>query len=312
MDGDGGCPQASATAARPLFDRLSDGWQARAQVRIHVLGAGTPFEPDRPDFVESLLPFARHPRYRAASPELRAATLSCGWLLFNQKQVELERCIVIPACLELLRGRLPGGSDLKAQKVLSEALTDESYHILLTEHASEVTRRQRGLGAIELPTCRVVREFEAEQARHADAGRRNLLLLAAAIVTEVFICGFLRSLSEADAIQPLHVRVTRTHLADELTHACVFRSIMTSGYHEMTLAERDAFALALALAMRWLAAPEIDTWAAVLRQLGFAYVDDIVGETPWRSPTPDYAPLLRICNELGLSSIRERLARVVL
>lgn len=56
------------------FAKFTQSWAERAAVK----GVEQAFDPDRPDFLEHLLPFYDHPVYQSAPDELKQRVLSCG------------------------------------------------------------------------------------------------------------------------------------------------------------------------------------------------------------------------------------------
>jgi alpha-N-dichloroacetyl-p-aminophenylserinol N-oxygenase len=305
-------PQSeSAQAARgSVFERLSASWERRAQVRSFRWDTAPAWDPAKDDFLPQLLPFGEHPAFVGAPAADRARCLAAAWLAFNENQVGLELSIVIPTCVRLLQGHIPGAQDPALWATVSEALTDESYHIVLTQQGSETSRERRGLRALQIPRSAVIAAFERVQAEHTEEWQRDLILLASTVVTEIFIHAHLRMMSyPPDSLQPLHGLVTRTHFTDELAHAGLFRAVLKASYTAMDATQRAFFASVVHLPVRWFADTDLEQWAAILDQIEFPGRDEILAEArALRRELVDYSSLVKVCDEVGITGVRERLA----
>lgn len=294
------------------WQRLASRWPSRAQVFTYSLDVEGAPGCDPPEFMESLLLFAEHPAYLRENDAQRSLVLSHAWLAYNQKQVELEQSVVAPACLALLSGELPGASDLFARMVVSETLTDESFHVLMIEEASALTRKRRDLRPLALPACHPVAEMQRELARHAEPWERALVLFATAIVSEVFVCSYLRRLAESSDIQPSNAHVTRAHLVDELGHGHIFRALARSAYGAMTVVQRAFFVGVLPRAIAWFTAIDAAPWPAILEHVGLpnrrALLGDCAGHV---EPTVNFTTLFKLCDELDIEDVRARVDELV-
>jgi hypothetical protein len=303
----------TAPAAKPargsVFERLSATWERRAQVRSFRWDTAPDWDPDKDDFLAELLPFGDDPAFLAAPAADRARCLAAAWLAFNENQVGYELSIVIPTCVRLMQGYIPGARDPATWATISEALTDESYHIVLTQQGSEQTRERRGLRGLQIPRSAVVVEFERVIAAQAEEWQRDLVRLAATVVTEIFIHAHLRMMSyPPDSLQPLHGLVTRTHFTDELAHAGLFRAVLKAAYAEMTGEQRAFFASVVHLPVRWFADTDLSQWTAMFRQLAFPGGDDILARaSASRRELVDFSSLVAVCDEVGIEGVRERL-----
>ncbi len=303
-------PQRSAARATPAalrWRRFSGRWPRHAQARTRSLHDPAPFQREMPDFVESLLPFAKHPGYQDAGEASRTELLTCAWLIYNAKQIELERSVVMPACLDLLGGTLPGAETSEARLVVAEALTDEGFHILMLDHASEAARRRRGLSVKTIPACYAVERLSAELALPAEPWERRLLVFAAAVVSEVFICSYLRQIASSQTIQPMHAGITHAHLQDELGHGSIFRALVRDGYQVMSRREKACFIDALPKAVAWFDTQDVAPWHSVLDQLEFPARRELINDCFDAAPAMvDFTPLFKLCDELQIVGIRDR------
>src|SRR5262249_29403967 len=75
-------------STRDLLRRLAADWPRRAQVKRVELDAAMADE-DKDDFLADLLPFKDHPLYLKAPPAMKRKVLSCGWLAYNEKTVDI-------------------------------------------------------------------------------------------------------------------------------------------------------------------------------------------------------------------------------
>jgi hypothetical protein len=147
-----GAPLAPAESqARALLQRLANNWGRRARVKQPELEGETLFDDSKDDFIPDLLPFQDHPAFLAAPDSMQKQILSCGWLAYNEKTVDIEAKIVAPACHHIIAGDVPGLQDGVSKQIAGQTLVDEAYHELLVLKACQVTRERRGLGAVTLP-----------------------------------------------------------------------------------------------------------------------------------------------------------------
>src|SRR5262247_1143715 len=208
-------PQAESQA-RALRQRLANTWGRRARVKQPELEGETLFDASKDDFVPHLLPFQDHPAFLAAPDDMRTQILSCGWLAYNEKTLDIEAKVVAPACAHIIAGDVPGLQDGVSKQVASQTLVDEAYHELLVLKACQVTRDRRGLRAVTLPESRLIVKMRQARAQCSTAWQKVLVQLATAIVSEVFISDYLNLLSQETAIQPFNRLTVAAHRHDEL------------------------------------------------------------------------------------------------
>jgi hypothetical protein len=249
--------------------RLTDSWSSRANVRKVGPDLTLDYDPNKPDFLTELLPFHDHPNYRNAPEEFKKAVLSCGWIAYNEKTVAIESKIVSPACMHLIDGEVSGFPCQNYRSAVAQALTDESFHILLVVQATGVTRRRRRLLDLKLPTFDLVASMQRHQEKHPEKWKKILIQLATAVVSEVLVSEYLSRLSNAYDIQPLNRVTTEIHRRDESAHNGLFKSLGAVIYHGLTPREREFFVGALSQPSIWFGSPELDVWEAMLEQIGF-------------------------------------------
>jgi hypothetical protein len=251
------------------LEKLALSWPARAGVRKADLDPGVAYDDGKPDFLTELLPFHDHPLFVRAPEPYRQAALSCGWLAYNEKTVAIESKIVSPACMHLIEGDVAGFQRHRYAEAVSQALVDESYHILLVLQANGVTRQRRGLTELHIPSFELVTNMRRHQEQFPERWRKILIQLATAVVSEVLVSDYLRLLSNAHDIQPLNRITTEIHRRDEAAHNGLFKSLGAIIYHGLSRREKEFFVRALARPSVWFASPELDVWESLLCQIGF-------------------------------------------
>jgi hypothetical protein len=299
------CKDASAgdLHSEPTIKSLAKicaSWDKRAQVRALDLPDPLAFDPDQKDYMDELLSFHQHPAYADADEHDKRAILSCAWLLYNHKTIELETQVLTPACMAIYDLGEPRVLDPTAREVITQTLVDETYHILLTHRVSHIARKHRGLEHLRIPRSTVIARMLALQAEHPERWKKDLILIVTAIVTEVFICGHLKKMSSAEAIQPINVMATKAHLADELVHRSVFRDVAAILYAKLPQEQRQFFLAILPRPTQWFAESEMESWEAILEQLGFDQRRALVGDY-WNvhDTSADYSILHAFLREIG-------------
>ena len=181
--------------ARTLLQRLAHSWGHRACVKRPELDSEILFDASKDDFVPHLLPFKDHPAFLAAPEDMRHQILSCGWLAYNEKTMDIEAKIVAPACTHIMYSEVPGLQDGVSKQIAGQTLVDEAYHELLVLNACQATRARRGLVTMTVPESQLIVKMRAAQAQCSAGWQKLLVQLATAIVSEVFISDYLNELS---------------------------------------------------------------------------------------------------------------------
>jgi P-aminobenzoate N-oxygenase AurF len=296
-------PQAESQA-RALLQRLANSWGRRARVKQPELDSEMLFDASRDDFIPDLLPFRDHPAFLAAPDGMRQQILSCGWLAYNEKTVDIESKIVAPACNHIIYGDVPGLQDGVSKQIAGQTLVDEAYHELLVLNACQVTRDRRGLRAVTLPESQLIVKMRHAQAQCSVQWQKGLVQLATAIVSEVFISDYLKVLSTEMAIQPFNRLTVDAHRRDELAHGSIFKGLARCLYGSLNQHEREFFIEVLPKPVHWFANIELDVWEAMLQQIGFRATDTVIRDC--RSANEenlariDYSDLIALAEELGL------------
>jgi hypothetical protein len=287
-----------------LLQRLANTWGRRARVKQPELDGETLFDDSKDDFIPALLPFQDHPAFLAAPDDMRKQILSCGWLAYNEKTVDIEAKIVAPACHLIIAGDVPGLQDGVSKQIAGQTLVDEAYHELLVLKACQVTRERQGLGALPLPESQLIVKMRQAQAQCSAPWQKVLVQLATAIVSEVFISDYLRLLSQEMAIQPFNRLTVEAHRRDELAHGSIFKGLTKCLYGSLTQHEREFFIEALPQPVHWFANIELEVGQAMLQHIGFGATDTVIRDC--RSANEenlariDYADLIALAEELDL------------
>lgn len=295
--------------------QLAADWGRRAQVKREELNIPELLDDDKPDFLEDLLPFKDHPAFLAASDGMQRTILSCGWLAYNEKTVDIEARVITPACLHIVYGELPGLRDGVSRQLASETLVDEAYHTLLVSNASHVTRTQRDLSNLRIPTSALVVKMQVAQALCGESWQKTLIQLVTAIVSEIFISDYLALLSGETSIQPFNRLTVARHRRDELAHSNIFRNLARGLYAALSPQERTFFLDILPKPVRWFANLEWDVWYAMLRHIGFPHAETVIQECRRQNEENlqrlDYAGIIALAEELDMGSGQRCMDRFV-
>ena len=285
-----------------LLQRIGDGWIKRAKVRREAVDLE--FDPDRDDFLETLLPFYQHPSYQALDEAQKQKILSCGWLIYNEKTVAIETAIVTPSCNDALEGRIPGLEGETTRHVVCETLVDEAYHLLLVENANRMTRFHRDLGSIKIPTFNLVRYMNEERANHSEEWQKILIQLATSVVSEIFVRDYLNQLAECDTIQNMNRATVAAHRHDELAHSKIFTLLTETFYPALSADQQEFFAGMLPKPITWFADMELDIWQSVLDQLRIPNARTIIEDcrplNQRAHERVDYSGVVELSRDVGI------------
>lgn len=252
-----------------ILKKLLKGW-SRRESRREDWAPEMRFDLEREDFPVKLLPFADHPLFWAAPQEARTELLTCAWLAYNRKAVDLEERIVGPACMTISRGELPGVEEPNVRAAARACFVDEGAHILMLHAANHLARVHRQLEHIRLAPTTMVTQLDTALAAESDGAKRSLLRLAAAVIAENSITDYLATLLQPNAVlQPLHRALTEWHRKDELAHAGMFRSILTLVHQNLDQAQKLFLGKSLLWAREQFYAVDWHNWQSLLQQLKF-------------------------------------------
>lgn len=295
-------PAADASRSKRMLEVFAKTWPTRAQVKKEEL---TPFfEEGKEDFLEELLPFHHQHEYQRAPQPLKSKVLTCGWLMYNAKTVQIEKEIVSPACSYITEGRMPGLDDPVAQLAASETIVDEVYHLHLVEEANRLTRNWREFQKIDIPQFNLVSYMKAFQAKTDQVWHKEMIQFATSVVSEIFISDYLHLLSETPDIQSFNRQTIAAHRNDEMAHSPLFRSLAKLYFYSLTEAQQAAFADVLPRPVVWFADRELDVWLSMLKQIDFPGADAMIqrcrAEHEVDLPSLDYSGIVSLAEEIGI------------
>lgn len=302
--------QHDISHCRALLQKMANNWHQRAQVaqvKQKVEKLNRPewsFDESRDDFRVDLLPFKNHPHFQQAPIEVKKKILSCGWLAYNEKTVEIESKIISPACNYIIDREVPGVEDGISQQIASDTLVDEAYHVQLVVTACRVTREQRNLKELRLPSFALTTNMYKEQSYHSEPWQKMLIQLATAIVSEVFISDYLDLLADDKEIQPLNQIIVSTHQRDEKAHGSIFKLLTKCIYSQLNQKQKEFFIDVLPKPVRWFANTELNVWKSMLQQIGFSHaesvINDCIASNKVNLMSMDYTELISLAEEVGI------------
>lgn len=297
----------NVTQAINLLKKISKDWQYRAQVKQGEFDGEEFFDNSKDDFLIDLLPFKDHPLFTDANDEMKKRILTCGWLAYNEKTIDIEAEVITPACMHIIHGEFPGLQKIMST-IASQTLVDEAYHVLLVNTGSQLTRQRRGLFSLAFPESNLITKMRNFQQQHSEKWQRTLILLVTAIVSELFISDYLRLLSHERSIQPLNRMIVETHRRDELLHSSIFKNITKCIYTSLNMEKREFFMKVFPLPIRWFANLELDVWSSILQQIGFhnshILINDCRSINEENIEKIDYSGLIALAKELETSNTR--------
>lgn len=282
----------------PTTRRIGESWATRAQVKTSALENEAGFDTNNPDFLEELLPFHQQSEYRALPQEHKSKILTAGWYVYNLRTVCIENDVVSPACMQLLRGELPGRAftDWATARVIAETLVDESYHTLLAISVCRITARHRRF-FINVPEFELLTVLNRARAA-VDADHRALVAFGFATVSELFISDYLCVLDHAPGVQTLHRNWVAAHKKDEIAHNRVFAVLFEALYRTIGHREKEALLLGLRKGILGFNSSEWDVWANVMAQLNVPGGFDLIANARAKRGIPPTTSAFEVVEEL--------------
>ncbi|MEL6438498.1 MAG: diiron oxygenase [Cyanobacteria bacterium J06621_8] len=297
-------PETHISHSQAFLQKISQTWHRRAQVKTKEIEPKSTIDASLPDFRVDLLPFKDHPDFLAASPEMQNRILSCGWLAYNEKTIDIEAKVINPACNHIIYGEVPGADDETSQLIASETMVDEAYHILLVNKACHLTRRQRNLQSLKLPDFNLVINMQREQEQWSEYWQKVLVQLATATVSELFISDYLDLLAHDKTIQPFNRLVVDTHRRDEMAHGTIFNHLAKHIYSQLNREQQEFFMEILPKPVGWFANVELTVWQAMLEQISFEPAAKVIADCAAANEVNlmriDYTGITSLAEELGM------------
>lgn len=296
--------QKPLSHSRSLLQKMNKDWALRSQVKKEESNLESLLDPTLPDFRVDLLPFHKHSRFLTVAPSIQQKILSCGWLIYNLKTVDIELKVINPVCEDILYQKLPGVEDENIQEIVADTLIDESFHVKLVKRACSITKQQRGLEFQNLPAFNLISSMQREQDSYSENWQKTIIRLVTAIVSEVFISDYLNLLSDDRKIQPFNRMVVYTHRCDEQAHGCIFKNLTKCIYNQLNPQEKEFFIEKLPLPVRWFANMEFPLWNSLLEQIGFDHTQEMLNDCAADNEVNlmrlDYSGIITLAQELGI------------
>jgi hypothetical protein len=289
-----------------LIVRLNQAWTKRATVCAPDKAlVNEPFDPARPDYPESMVPFFHHPAFQALSEELKSSVVTWGWIGYNLRTVTAEEHVVNPA-LSVIANQYLGKDDWHFREAMQQTLIDEHYHTLMHLRAIERTRLDRALDQdLDLPPSVTYLRLVALREELTEQWQRDLAAITFAVVAEISVNAYLDLLADDYSIQPQNRRVAELHNRDEYAHSKVLAEVAKVMYANMQPPQRLFFARTLSVALSAFVAQDYSMWEAILTQLGVEAASQIIADTRESNKNAtimrDYSGLLRLAQDLGIT-----------
>jgi P-aminobenzoate N-oxygenase AurF len=295
---------------RTLLQKMANNWHERSQVAQAKQKAKENgklelvFDETKDDFRIDLLPFKNHPDFLAAPIEMQKKILSCGWIAYNEKTLDIESKIIFPACNHIIYQEVPGVEDGTSQQIASDVLTDEAYHVLLTVTACRMTRERRNLEFLKLPSFCLVRNMIREQEHYSQPWQKMLIQLVTATVSEIFVSDYLELLAHDRTIQPFNRFIVDTHRRDEMNHNSIFRNLARCIYAQLNKQQQEFYMKVLPKPVIWFASSELEIWKVMLEQLDFQQTERMIADCNAAAEVNlmriDYSGIVELAEELGI------------
>jgi alpha-N-dichloroacetyl-p-aminophenylserinol N-oxygenase len=288
-----------------VIARLAGNWSRRAAVKRPEPSLDDLFEPARPDYPRSLIPFADHPAYTSLDEESQARIGAWGLIAFNKNIMDIERHVVNPGFAMIVQGGIDTGMGEQTVTAIAQAMVDEEYHVLMHLNASAVTRRRRGWDMPEsrLPLAHKPRLYQRLSAEAASERERRLVALAFTVVAEVSVNSYLNLVEHDTEIQPISRTTAALHNRDEYCHSSIAAEVGKAVFSRLGHDERRDFLRYLVEGMEAFAATDFTTWTRILENEGVdaaAMLRDIRSDSSRKRILQDFSGIYRLCQEMNI------------
>ena len=293
---------------QPQLQQIESSWHTRARVRCHPALHDNGFQLEKLDFLPEWLPFGAHPDFLSLPETLKCTLLSVAWLLYNQATIDIEYQLVIPFCLHTVSTQPRFRADHQWRQLLFQTVTDESYHVQLTEHASEMTRAHRGLQGIQIPNSFILHSMRRAQSCCASSWEKALIALTVCIVTEIVIGKHLGVVAKSrdDRLQALTTETTKAHMLDESVHAHIFKQILREHYLDFTPSQKSFFNRYLPKVISWFLTGKLVAWETLLTDLKVPKGNQILNDCARNKTSTleyDISDLITVGEEFGITDL---------
>ena len=205
-----------------LLEKFEEKWGRIAQVKKSDLIKS--FDCFYPDFDDNLIPIIN---LSELSDEEVSLLRSIGWIIYNNRTIDIENKLISPFCMAVLSDQLPFPSNYK--ELLADTLIDESFHIRLSIQGIEIVKKFRGIN-ISLPESSLAKYFKNRIFQNPSS--QILIQMAASIASETMITDYLDLLSSSN-IQPYLRQIVVAHKKDEAIHDVVFSELSKEYLRQM-------------------------------------------------------------------------------
>ena len=291
--------------AEKVLTQMSRHWGDRAQVKSVEYDLDLVYDEKRDDFLPDLIPLQGHPDYDEYFGDFRSKVLAGGWIIYNEKTIDIEARIVSPVCTDLIYKDIPCQDHELIRFAASETLVDESYHILMVVNAMMICKSKRGFNDMNLTGFSLTEKMNHEIAMAEHDWQKRIIRLGTSIVSEVFISDYLSLLSDDKTIQPINRLTTHAHKQDELAHSGLFKTFSKQIFAGFSEKQKRYFTEFLPKPINWFASREMNVWNQMLKQAGFPHADKIIAESREEHGDVDlsridYSELIGLADEIGL------------
>lgn len=247
------------------FNMISSQWQNTNNTSKYFIK--NKFDLSKQDFDVSLLPFNKLPQWDNIPEYLKNKVLSIGWLLYQQKTIQIETQVVTPACIDILNQQLPISSHVAIKTAMAETLVDESYHTHLGISSCQNVLDNRQLSPLFVTDFKLTHNRRKLLNSLNSSGDRRLASVAIACCSETLITDYLHLLSGNVEIQPQLAQAVKVHADDEMMHERIFFLLAKELSGQLTQEAKILFFHVVELAESWFKDPELDAWIVALRQI---------------------------------------------
>lgn len=277
-----------------VLKKVTGAWKKKAAVTNTLsqdeIEATFDFEKD--DYPREIVPFIDHPDFISAPEELKQQVLSWGAIAYNNTAVSAEEQVSNPAFLMILRDIFPGTRHESIKLAAAQAITDESYHILLHTYGTNIIYRKRNLKPLTIPEYLPYRVLNKLKANASTTWEKDLLVLVFAIAFEASINAYLNLIANNLDIQPLSKKIAKLHSDDEYRHAKVCSEIIKSIYTHFNQDQKNLFVKTYKIGLENILAHDYHRWESILFQLGFKKAKEIINDC---KSIPERSHLIRDC-----------------
>lgn len=286
-----------------LIRRLNSSWGERATVcSIDKFQINVQFEPDKPDYPLSMIPFLEHSDFKYLKAEIQNQVITWGWIGYNKRTIAAEDFIVNPAFSLISDSPLLGKDSWIYKEALRQALIDEHFHTLMHLKAIERTKKQRNIDyELDLPMSVTYRKLKELHSTLDQKWHREFASIAFAIVAEISVNAFLEILAEDKNIQKQNSLVAKLHNRDEYAHGKVLAEIGKVMYMNMNDEEKEFFIGILPESLSAFLAQDFLMWEAILTKLKIPNAKLIIKDVKKNSSvlSRDYSGLYKFVKGIG-------------